>query len=271
MGFFNRSSSNQTTQELADEVTGGVARTVTLTKDATGAPATNADVVEARGGVDMVKKFNKAGISLSKRGLDGIRAEAVLLLDHSLSMVGNYENGTVQKLVERALGFALQIDGDGNIPVIRFDSDTHSAVNVNLGNYANISQSSLYQRSRMGSTDLTRALGEVFKMAKKTDAPLFVIIITDGVPDSTTTASEMVRKLAAYPVFLKFLAIPDRGYFPGKAYLESLDDMTGRVIDNADSKFIEDPAGMADLAFADAMTDEMDTWIAAAQSAGILR
>ena len=47
--------------------------------------------------------------------------------------------------------------------------------------------------------------------------------------------------------------------------------MTGRVIDNADSKFIEDPAGMADLAFADAMTDEMDTWIAAAQSAGILR
>lgn len=268
MGLFSRNKS-QTTQELADEVSGtttapnGVGRSVTLVKAA--APATNRADVEGKGGVDMVKKFDKAGVSLSKRGLDGIRAEAVMLLDHSGSMVRDYENGTVQKLVERALGFALQIDADGTIPVIRFDSNIHDAIDVNLNNYADIARTKLYQRSRMGSTDLARALGEVFKMAKKTDKPLFVIVITDGAPDSQTAATEMVRKLAAYPVFLKFIAIQPI------AYLQTLDDMGGRVIDNADSKFIDDPAGMADLAFSDALVDEWDTWITAAQSAGILQ
>jgi hypothetical protein len=67
-------------------------------------------------------------------------------------------------------------------------------------------------------------------------------------------------------VVLKFLAIKPVDY------LQDLDDLPAskRRLDNVDAKFIADSAGMTDLAFADAMVDEWDTWIAAATSAGVL-
>lgn len=255
MGLFNRKLKPQ--------------NTVTLVKDATGAAATDKAVVLTKGGVDLAKKFDKAGISLSKRGLNGIRAEVLLILDHSGSMHGNYQNGTVQQLVERALGFALQIDADGTVPVVRFDSYLHPAIDVDLGNYADVARTQLL--GQMGSTDLALALEYVMTEAGKATKPLFVIVITDGVPDNTAKASALVAQLSQYPAFLKFLSLPDRGSHPGRRFLQGLDDMDGRLLDNADAKFIDDPAGMADLAFADAMTDEWDTWIAAATSAGLIR
>jgi vWA found in TerF C terminus len=83
--------------------------TMTMTKDPSGSPAVDLAKLRATH-PGLVKRADKAGISLSKRGLDGIRAQAVMILDHSGSMHADYANGTVQTLVERALGFALQIE-----------------------------------------------------------------------------------------------------------------------------------------------------------------
>lgn len=267
MGIFGNNKS-KTTQQVADEtgrrtgIGNAPSRSVSLVKQV--GPANDRNNVENRGGVDLAKKFDKAGVSLSKRGLDGIRAEAIMLLDHSASMDYDYQTGTVQTLVERALGFALQIDTDGTIPVIRFDSGVRNAINVHIDNYRSITQTKLYERNKMGSTNLTAALDELLKIAKTTTAPIFAIIITDGQPNDKVTATQRVRELAGYPVFLKFLAIkPVR-------YLQELDDMGRRLIDNADAKYIPEPDTMSDLAFADAMTDEFDTWITAAQTAGVL-
>jgi hypothetical protein len=67
-------------------------------------------------------------------------------------------------------------------------------------------------------------------------------------------------------VFLKFLAIKPVDY------LQELDDLDAseRLVDNVDAKFLPDPAAMSDLAFADAMVDEWDTWITAAAAVGVL-
>lgn len=240
-------------------------KTVTLTKDPTGAPAVDLTKLSAEH-VNLTKRAQKAGISLSKRGLDGIRAQAVLILDHSGSMWSDYNSGTVQTLVERALGFAMQIDVDGEIPVIAFDSQVWPAVDVNVGNYQDVVNREVWRRQKMGSTDLAAALTQLQEMAKTTDAPIFAIIVTDGAPDSRPKATKVVCELAKYPVFLKFLAIQPVDY------LQTLDDLgpSKRLIDNADAKFIDDPAGISDLAFADAMVDEWDTWIGAATNAGLL-
>lgn len=215
--------------------------------------------------VDLAKKADKAGISLSKRGLDGIRAQAVLLLDHSGSMRRDYKSGVVQTLVERSLGFALQIDVDGEIPVIAFDSKVWPAVTVTVDNYSGIVDREILQ-SKMGTTNLAAALEVVLELAQGTDAPLFVIVITDGSPDSKPKATRIVCELSRYPCFIKFLAIQDVDY------LQELDDLddSKRLLDNVDAKTIKNPEQMSDLEFADAMTDEWDTWISAAQRAGIL-
>jgi Mg-chelatase subunit ChlD len=240
------------------------ARSVSLVKDPAGAPAVDLDTIT--GHVDLTKRAQKAGISLSKRNLAGIRAQAVLILDHSGSMRDDYRTGVVQTLVERALGFALQIDVDGTIPVIAFDTVVHPAVDVGVHNYAGVVDRDLWRRDRMGRTNLADALTELRDMAATTDAPIFAVVVTDGAPDSRPAATRAVCELAGYPVFLKFLAIKPVDY------LQELDDLDAseRLVDNVDAKFLPDPAAMSDLAFADAMVDEWDTWITAAAAVGVL-
>jgi hypothetical protein len=239
---------------------------VKLVQDSSGTPAVSLAKVESAGSVDLTKRFQKAGISLSKRNLAGIRAQAVLVLDHSGSMHNDYNNGTVQQLVERALGFALNIDADGTIPVIPFDSRVHPTVDVTLQNYHGVVDREIWKPSNMGSTDLARALEVVKDMVVKSDSPVYCVIVTDGSPDDRVTTSRIVCELAAYPVFMKFLAIRE------VPYLNELDDLpdSQRLLDNVDAQAITDPAGMSDLAFADAMTEEWDSWIELAKSAGVL-
>lgn len=245
------------------------ARTVTLVKDANGAPAVNLSTVRESGHVDLAKKADKAGISLNKRGLAGIRAQAFLVLDYSGSMGSDYRNGNVQTLVERALGFALQIDIDGAIPVIPFASRALPTVDVNLSNYQGVVDREIMQKYHMGTTDLAGGLRVVLDAAKTTDAPIFCIVVTDGSPDSKPEATKVVAELSKYPVFIKFLALEE------VEYLRKLDnEMAGKsLIDNVDTKFSDDELNLltcTDLAFADAMTDEWDSWVKNAQRVGIL-
>lgn len=240
-------------------------RTINLTKDPSGAPAV--DLAKLRDQhPDLVKRAEKAGISLSKRGLDGIRAQAVVILDHSGSMRRDYAGGTVQTLVERALGFALQIDADGVVPVIPFDRTVRPAVGVGVHNYRGVVDRDIWDRHDMGTTNLAAALGQLKGIAETSDAPIFAAVICDGSPDSKPATTRVVCELAAYPVFIKFLAIRPVDY------LQDLDDLPAskRLLDNVDAKFIPDPAGISDLAFADAMVDEWETWIQAATRAGVL-
>lgn len=246
--------------------TNKVQHSVKLVRDAAGAPAVDLEKVAAGGHVSLVKRAQKAGISLSKRGLDGVRAEAALILDHSGSMFGDYANGTVQALVERALGFALQIDADGKVPVIPFDSRVWPTVEVTVDNYAGVVDRDIWHRGSMGGTDLHKPLEQLKGMARGSVSPIFAIVVTDGSPNSKSAATKIVCELAGYPVFLKFLAIQPVDY------LQDLDDLDSsqRLLDNVDAKFVPDPDAMSDLAFADAMVDEWDTWIAAATTAGVL-
>lgn len=255
MGLFNRKTDSAP----------GPARTINLTKDPAGSSAINLSKVRDAGHIDLAKRADKAGIALSKRGLAGIRAQAVLVLDHSGSMHNDYANGKVQTLVERVLGFALQIDVDGTVPVIPFDSHVHPTVEVTVDNYRGVVDQRIWQ-NRMGTTNLATALDAVRDLAKVTDEPIFCAVVTDGNPDSRPATTKIVCELAGYPVFVKFLAIRD------VPYLNELDDMSPdlRLLDNVDAKSFDDPASVSDLAFADAMADEWDSWIAAATKAGVL-
>lgn len=238
----------------------GPRRTVKLVRG--NGPATSRELVARTSGVTLAK-FDNVGVSLAKRGLTGVRAEAVLLLDHSVSMSHDYENGNVQALVDHSLAFALQVDADGKIPVIRFDTRPRPAIEVTSQNVSRI-MNKLYEPGKMGSTDLTGALEELLKIAKTTESPIFAIVITDGAPNDQRTATKVVQELAQYPVFLKFIAIQR------VRYLEDLDEMGGRLVDNANAQFIPTPISISDAQFAEKMVVEWDTWIGAAADAGIL-
>ncbi|MFD6400737.1 VWA domain-containing protein [Nocardia sp. NPDC060249] len=260
MGIFTRTPS-QTTAQVANDIN-AAARTVTLVKGS--GPAVSRTRVESAG-VDLAKKFDKAGISLSKAGLDGIRAEAVMILDHSGSMGPGYRGGMVQTLVDRALAFALQIDVDGKIPVIPFDSKVWPTVEVDLNNFRDVVNRSIFRPQQMGGTYLARALQVVLDMAKTTTAPIYLMIVTDDDPSDRDQVTHLLQELKRYPVFVKVLTLVPAPYW------DRMDDLeVPGLIDNLDAKQILDPAGITDLAFADAMVDEWHTWVHDANAAGIL-
>ncbi len=240
------------------------ANPVPVNKDLWGTPAVDLTKVAEQGHVSLAKTAEKVGVSLRKRGLAGMRGRVIVLLDHSGSMGSDFRSGLVQKLLERTLGFGLQIDTDGEVEVIPFDSIVWQAETVGLGNYQQAAQS-VYRPNQMGSTNLTAALSAVRDLAGTTQEPIVCVVITDGNPDDRRSATAAVVDLARYPVWLKFLALRD------VPYLRQLDDMDGRLVDNCDAKTITDPDGITDDEFAELMVDEWNSWLHEATSAGVLR
>jgi hypothetical protein len=238
------------------------ARPITLVKGS--GPAVGLDTV-VKAGVSLAKKYDAAGASLSKAGLLGIRAEAVLVLDHSLSMKSGYRSGMVQTLVDRALGFALQVDGDGRIPVVPFDTRLWPTVEVTLNNYAAVVDREIFRPHQMGGTYLGQALDQIVGMAKTATSPLFVTIVTDDDPSDRPAVVSRLKELRRYAVFIKVLTLVPAPFW------SSMDDLeVPGLIDNLDAKQITDPAGMPDSVFTDIMVDEWPSWVQAATTAGIL-
>ncbi len=254
------------------------ARTINLVKDPTGAPAVNLTKVREAGHIDLVKRAEKAGISLSKRNLSGLRGAVRLYVDHSGSMefpqARDYSNGNVQRLVERALGYAFQLDSDGQIPVIAFDHRLWPEVIVDQSNYQGIVEASIWHPDEMGGTKYAPIFDDLLSEASTTTEPIFAIIVTDGSPTDARQATERVIELAKYPVQIKFLAIR------AVEYLTELDDLEehhpgARLLDNVDAKFFDGSdcpllTDITDLQFADAMADELDSWVRDATAKGVL-
>lgn len=243
-----------------------VKKKVKLFQNVNGTPAVSFEKVETEGGVSLKKKAEAVNISLKKRNIAGIRAQVILLLDHSGSMYYDYQNGKVQELTERFLAFGLNVDVDGTIPVIPFDSRVKPTVDVTLQNYSNVVEKEIYKPNDMGSTDLASALKEVKKIVESSDAPIFCAVVTDGEPNNRSETTQLIQDLSQYPVFIKFLAIQKVNY------LQDLDDMSDseRLLDNVDAKFFQNVSNVSDEEFADAMADEWDSWTKAAKAAGIL-
>lgn len=108
------------------------------------------------------------------------------------------------------------------------------------------------------------------RIAEKSEEPIVCVVLTDGDPDSRPDATRVVCDLARFPVFIKFLALRS------VPYLQELDDLEqtrpgARLLDNVDAKTIRDPDGISDADFAEAMTDEWDSWLRAAAAAGVVR
>lgn len=244
-------------------------------------PAVDLEKVRGRGGLDMTKKTEAAAASLRQRGLLGRRFAVILLIDRSGSMKGAYRDGTVQTLVDRALAFALAVDDDGSIPVGLYGGEFTWTLDVTLDNYAGIVAREGWRAK--GTTNLTDAVAAAREIATGTTDPVYLLVVTDGSPDNQKAATEQIIATAAEPVFVKFLLIGHSR--PGREYCELLDDLETergrrkvshwmlpmRALDNVDTQLVPEPSALTDAEFAEVMAEEVDTWLAAAIRAGLVR
>jgi uncharacterized protein YegL len=220
----------------------------------------------------LVDKFTKASVSLEKNNLTGQRAAVYLVLDHSGSMRNYYADGSVQHLAEQALGLSANLDDDGKVPLIFFGTDADKPVTVKLKDHQGV-VASKHRSVGWGWTNYAAAIEKVVKdyTRSRTKDPAFVIFQTDGDPhlpgrDARAEAEDALRAASKLPIFFAFV-----GFGARVDFLEKLDDLTGRVIDNA-SAFPAgtDPKGISDAALYDGLTHEFASWITKAKAAGIL-
>jgi hypothetical protein len=214
--------------------------------------------------IDLTKK---AAVSLDKHGLAGQRAAVYLVLDHSGSMEGFYRDGSVQRLAEQALGLSANLDDDGTVPMVFFSSSVDRTVDVRLDNYAGIVDRE-HTKCYWGGTNYAPAMHHVaddHRRSGSTD-PALVIFQTDGAPGDQMATEQTLRDLSKEPLFFATV-----GFGGSIQFLERLDDLTGRAVDNASFFHAANPRAVSDEALYDGLTSEFAQWLTAARAAGIVR
>jgi stress response protein SCP2 len=255
--------------------------------------------------VDLVKK---ASVSLQKRGLDDHTARVAVCLDISGSMHGLYRSGKVQALLERVLALALRFDDDGAVDVFTFGLDGHEAGTLDLSTVKGYTQVAAARLE--GGTRYAKAMRLVRRHYFGSDAarstplaqpvPVYCMFVTDGETSDRGDASDQVRSSSYEPLFWQFMAIDEgaggglgaalqgrggglfgrrpaaqapAGVVPTSAFpfLEELDDMGGRYVDNADFFAVSDPVGIPDEQLFDLLMTEYPGWLTAARAKGLLQ
>lgn len=230
----------------------------------------------------LVSLAKQAGVSLKKRGLENDRAKVCLVLDVSGSIHGLFTSGSMQTLVERALAYGLNLDDDGQIDVCLFDTQARMYGTVDATNYKDFTPSVLRMRGIWGGTDYASAIREIRsyyeQQADHGKLPVYVMFVTDGGTGDRNSAERELRDISGHGFFFKFMAIgpKPRGGFFGRAlpagfdFLAYLDDMPGRVVDNADFFSVEDPAAVSDADMFENMSEEYPKWLQEVRARGIV-
>lgn len=215
---------------------------------------------------ELVPLARKAQFSLSKHGVDGQRARVALCLDYSGSMRSTYKSGQMQSLAERVLALSTQLDDDGEIDVFFFGTKAWHAGQVRIGEQAGAIDR-LRDGRAFGTTDYAGAIRAVLEWLGEDSLPAYVVFLTDGAPTSKPAAEAALREASSRPAFWKFLSIGDDEI----EFLQKLDDLGGRVVDNADYQAVGDLAAVKDAALFDLMLVEYMDWVGAAREAAIVR
>lgn len=222
----------------------------------------------------MANLIKQAGISLEKRGLAEARYRVCLVLDISASMDQEYLKGSVQKLAERALALAARLDDDGEVEVYLFGEKAHRKPPLSLDNVRHY-----IDELRIRLEGSTKYLLPMKMVREDADAaghhhPTLVLFITDGATANEAAVKRFMIDVSAEPIFWKFMGIRrgKRDFFSGDnfGFLEELDDMGGRTVDNADFFTVDASVTLSDAKLFDLLVNELDSWQRAAKRAGIL-
>jgi len=243
--------------------------------------------------VDLIKK---ASVSLDKKGLGEHTARVALCLDISGSMSRLYRDQKVQQLIERVLALALRFDDDGAVDVFLFGTHGHVAGTLDLSNVTGYTDTMLREFRLEGGTNYSTAMRLIRKhyfgseesrtSIHRDPVPVYCMFVTDGQTTDEKSATEQVRSSSFEPMFWQFIAIgesarevapktaaPARKGLFGRAaslakpsqsqfrFLEELDDMAGRNVDNADFFAVADPTSIPDSELFDLMMTEYPAWL----------
>ena len=242
--------------------------------------------------VDLAKKdaalvnlAKKAAISLEKKGLLDHRAKVALCLDISGSMSGFYRSGAIATLVQRILALGLRFDDDGEIDVFLFGADAYDYGSVGVEDYRDFVPAMQRRYPLEGGTNYGKVIALIRRHYRRDlqagQQPVYVMFVTDGETQDRTESERQIRDASHEAIFWQFMALGKskaqaKGFFrrllaSDFGFLTYLDEMPGRLIDNANFFQVADPNEPSDEELYDLLMGEYPQWLAAARQKGLLR
>ncbi len=234
----------------------------------------------------LVSLVKHAAVSLAKVGLSAHRARVALVLDISGSMSALYKKGLVQQFSDRILALGCKFDDDGAIDVFLFGAAVHQPAPMTLSNAPTYIKDVIARHPLEGDTRYGRAIEAVRKFyfpggaPAKGALPVYVMFVTDGSTSDQPLTEKQLRQSSHEPVFWQFMGIGKGRKSKAKRllsfsdsdfpFLEKLDELDGRLIDNANFFSVASPDEHGDAALYDLLMAEYPGWLKLAKQHGVL-
>jgi len=240
----------------------------------------------------LVSLVKKVGVSLDKAGLGQHRARVALCLDISGSMHKLYSSGKIEKFAERILALAARFDDDGELDVFLFGENAHQPPPMQLASSQGYISRITRQYPLEGGTDYAKAMSMIRrhyypkssasqKVPQKDRMPVYVMFLTDGQTSNEREAERQIVEASYEPIFWQFMGIGQSNKSTKKgfwqqltstdfSFLEKLDTMQSRFIDNANFFSVEMPDQESDESLYDLLLGEYKDWIPKARAQGLL-
>jgi len=236
----------------------------------------------------------KATISLKKAGLENHTAKVALCLDISGSMSSLYKSGKIQEFAERILALGCKFDDDGSIDIFLFGAKAHEAGALSIDNFNGYIRSLIQKYPLEGGTYYGKAMNIIRKFyfpnsinrkIIKAECPVYVMFVTDGSTFDENATRANLQDSSYQAIFWQFMAIGRSskdvkkkgrgGFFKSIGasdfrFLEELDNLQGRLIDNANFFSVEDPSSISDEELYDLLMAEYPTWLKQARDKGLI-
>ncbi|WP_392478467.1 TerD family protein [Nostoc sp. C110] len=240
----------------------------------------------------------KADISLQKVNLTNHKAKVVLCLDISGSMSSLYCTGKIQRFAEKILALGCRFDENASIDIFLFGVETHNVGTMTIENFKSFIPNLLKQYPLEGGTYYGKAINMIrkvyFPVSKKgsqknttpLSQPVYIMFVTDGATSDEPQTEQYLKESSYEPIFWQFMAIgKSRKDAKGKGilgwlsqaktsdftFLERLDEMSDRYVDNSDFFSLEDPESIADQELYDLLMTEYPNWLKLAKTNNLLQ
>lgn len=194
----------------------------------------------------------------------------------------------MQELNDRLLSIGMNLDIDKSIDVFAFGRDSHEIGVVTEGNHQGFVDNVLLKKvSFEGSTNYAGVMDRIVKKygqppaqkqgfisrlmgskstIEKPTVPTLVFFITDGNNFDEDKAEAIIRQSSNQAIFWQFVGVGGAKF----EFLDKLDKMSGRFIDNANFFQIDDLRKISDEEFMNRILNEFPQWIKEARAKGVL-
>lgn len=219
----------------------------------------------------LVNLAKQADQVILAKGLNDITARVIIVLDASGSMYGQYQDGDVQRTIERIVPLAVKFDDNATLECYAFASDCKQLSDITLSNIDNyLHNEGLYSYGVDigigGSNNEERIITQILKDTKDSKLPIFVVFICDGGVGNDSGIEKAIRASCSQPIFWQFVGIGGSSY----GVLKKLDNLKGRPIDNANFFELSKLTAVSETQLYDKLLNEFPQYLKDAKRIGLI-